>query len=131
MAIAVRRENARKYDSRRTGSVLMLSADSIGVLAISCAALSRVATTEPVRVMVQKNGNDKLLARIVYSGPVHAPVAAGQPIGAIKVWRNGNVAVEEPLYATEAVGVGTTMQRAFDGASELVIGMFRAGIAKL
>ena len=91
----------------------------------------RVATTEPVRVMVQKNGNDKLLARIVYSGPVHAPVAAGQPIGAIKVWRNGNVAVEEPLYATEAVGVGTTMQRAFDGASELVIGMFRAGIAKL
>jgi len=91
----------------------------------------RIATTEPVRVMVQKNGNDKLLARIVYAGPVRAPVEAGQRIGTIKVWRGANVAVEEPLYALDAVGTGTTMQRAFDGASELMIGMFRAGIEKL
>ncbi|MGN6308460.1 MAG: D-alanyl-D-alanine carboxypeptidase family protein [Xanthobacteraceae bacterium] len=91
----------------------------------------RVATTEPVRVMVQKNGNDKLLARIVYDGPVRAPVEPGQRIGSIKVWRGANVAVEEPLYALDAVGTGTTMQRAFDGVSELMIGMFRAGIEKL
>lgn len=91
----------------------------------------RVATTEPVRVMVQKNGSDKLLARIVYDGPVRAPVEPGQRIGSIKVWRGANVAVEEPLYALDAVGTGTTMQRAFDGASELMIGMFRAGIEKL
>ncbi|MCO5129224.1 MAG: D-alanyl-D-alanine carboxypeptidase [Xanthobacteraceae bacterium] len=91
----------------------------------------RVATTAPVRVMVQKNGNDKLLARIIYAGPVRAPVAAGQPIGVIKVWRGANIAVEEPIYAVEAVETGTTVQRAFDGASELMIGMFRAGIEKL
>jgi D-alanyl-D-alanine carboxypeptidase (penicillin-binding protein 5/6) len=91
----------------------------------------RVATTEPVRVMVQKNGNDKLLARIVYAGPVRAPIEAGQRIGTIKVWRGANVAVEEPLYALDSVATGTTMQRAFDGASELMIGMFRAGIEKL
>ncbi|MBN8959575.1 MAG: D-alanyl-D-alanine carboxypeptidase [Rhizobiales bacterium] len=91
----------------------------------------RVATTEPVRVMVQKNGSDKLLARIVYAGPVRAPVEAGQRIGTIKVWRGANVAVEEPLYALDSIATGTTMQRAFDGASELMIGMFRAGIEKL
>ncbi len=91
----------------------------------------RVATTEPVRVMVQKNGNDKLLARIIYAGPVRAPIAAGQRIGVIKVWRGANIAVEEPLYAIDAVETGTTVQRAFDGASELMIGMFRAGIEKL
>ncbi|MBN8978758.1 MAG: D-alanyl-D-alanine carboxypeptidase [Rhizobiales bacterium] len=91
----------------------------------------RLATTEPVRVMVQKNGNDKLLARIVYAGPVRAPIEAGQRIGTIKVWRGANVAVEEPLYALDSVATGTTMQRAFDGASELMIGMFRAGIEKL
>jgi D-alanyl-D-alanine carboxypeptidase (penicillin-binding protein 5/6) len=91
----------------------------------------RVATTEPVRVMVQKNGSDKLLARVVYPGPVRAPVEAGQRIGTIKVWRGANVAVEEPVYAVDSVAVGTTMQRAFDGASELMIGMFRAGIEKL
>jgi D-alanyl-D-alanine carboxypeptidase (penicillin-binding protein 5/6) len=91
----------------------------------------RLVTAEPVRVMVQKNGNDKLIARIVYEGPVHAPIEPGRKIGAIKVWRNGNVAVEEPLYASDAVGVGTTMQRAFDGVSELVIGTLRAGVEKL
>lgn len=91
----------------------------------------RLAAAAPVRVMVQKNGNDKLIARIVYPGPVRAPIEPGQKIGSIKVWRGGNVAVEEPLFASDAVATGTTMQRAFDGASELMIGMFRAGVEKL
>jgi D-alanyl-D-alanine carboxypeptidase (penicillin-binding protein 5/6) len=90
-----------------------------------------VAASEPVQVMVQKNGNDKLLARIVYNGPVRAPVAAGQPIGVIKVWRGKEVAVETPVHATGAVGVGSTMRRAMDGAIELVIGMVRSGVERL
>ena len=85
----------------------------------------------PVNVMVQKNGNDKLLARIVYNGPVRAPIAAGQKVGLIKVWRGANVAMEAPLYAAEAVGTGSTMRRAIDGAQELVIGLFRAGAERL
>ncbi|ABD88251.1 D-alanyl-D-alanine carboxypeptidase family protein [Rhodopseudomonas palustris] len=91
----------------------------------------KLTSTEPVRVMVQKNGSDKLIARIVYSGPVRAPIGPGQPIGVIKVWRGGNLAVEMPLQAAEAVATGTTMQRAVDGASELVIGLIRAGVEKL
>ncbi len=91
----------------------------------------RVAASEPVQVMVQKNGSDKLLARIVYTGPVRAPVAPGQPIGVIKVWRGKEVAVETPVHATDAVGVGSTMRRAMDGAIELVIGMVRSGAARL
>ena len=51
--------------------------------------------------MVQKNGTDKLLARIVYSGPVRAPVKPGQPIGVLKVWRGSNIAIETPVYAAE------------------------------
>jgi D-alanyl-D-alanine carboxypeptidase (penicillin-binding protein 5/6) len=86
---------------------------------------------EPVKVMVQKNTNEKLIARVVYSGPVHAPIEAGQRIGVVKVWRGPNVVVEAPVYAAESVGTGSTMRRAIDGASELVIGMFRAGIEKL
>jgi D-alanyl-D-alanine carboxypeptidase (penicillin-binding protein 5/6) len=87
----------------------------------------RLTTPEPVKVMVSKQGNDKLLARIVYSGPVRAPVAAGQQVGVVRVWRGANVAMEQPVYAADAVGVGSTMRRALDGAQELVIGMFRAG----
>lgn len=90
-----------------------------------------LVSKEPVKVMVQKNGNDKLIARIQYQGPVHAPVQAGQPLGVVKVWRGQQIAVEAPLYAADAIGTGTTMQRAVDGASELVIGLFRAGAAKL
>jgi serine-type D-Ala-D-Ala carboxypeptidase (penicillin-binding protein 5/6) len=91
----------------------------------------RLASSQPIKVMVQKNGNDKLIARVVYNGPVRAPVAVGQQVGLVKVWRGANIAMEAPVYATEAVGAGSTMRRAIDGASELVIGMFRAGAEKL
>lgn len=91
----------------------------------------KLASHEPVKVMVQKNGNDKLIARVVYTGPVRAPIQAGQQIGVVRVWRGPHVAVETPVYAVDAVGTGSTMRRAFDGATELVISAFRAGAEKL
>jgi D-alanyl-D-alanine carboxypeptidase (penicillin-binding protein 5/6) len=91
----------------------------------------QLASPEPIQVMVQKAGGDKLIARVVYNGPVRAPVEAGQKIGVVRVWRGANVAMEAPVYAAEAVGVGSTMRRAIDGVSELVIGVFRLGIEKL
>jgi D-alanyl-D-alanine carboxypeptidase (penicillin-binding protein 5/6) len=91
----------------------------------------KLSSREPVNVMVQKNGNDKLIARIVYSGPVRAPVEAGQKIGVVRVWRGGNIAMEQPVYAAEAIGTGSTVRRAIDGVGELIIGAFRAGAEKL
>lgn len=91
----------------------------------------KLASPEPIKVMVQKNGGDKLIARVIYSGPVRAPIEAGQPVGVVRVWRGTNVAMEAPVFAAEPVGKGSTMRRAIDGASELVIGMFRAGAEKL
>jgi D-alanyl-D-alanine carboxypeptidase (penicillin-binding protein 5/6) len=91
----------------------------------------KLASPEPIKVMVQKNGTDKLIARIVYNGPVRAPIEPGQRVGFVKVWRGANIAVEAPVYAAESVGAGSTVRRAIDGASELVIGMFRAGAEKL
>jgi serine-type D-Ala-D-Ala carboxypeptidase (penicillin-binding protein 5/6) len=91
----------------------------------------KLASREPIKVMVPKNGSEKLIARIVYSGPVRAPIQEGQRIGVVRVWRGQNVAMEAPVYAAEAIGAGSTMRRAIDGASELVIGMFRASAEKL
>ena len=68
-----------------------------------------------------------LLAR----GYTIIPIAAGQKIGVVRVWRGANVAMEAPVFAADAVGTGSTMRRALDGAQELVIGMFRAGVEKL
>jgi D-alanyl-D-alanine carboxypeptidase (penicillin-binding protein 5/6) len=62
---------------------------------------------------------------------VRAPVQPGQPVGVVRVWRGANIAVEQPVYAGESIGTGSTIRRAIDGVSELVIGMFRAGVEKL
>jgi D-alanyl-D-alanine carboxypeptidase (penicillin-binding protein 5/6) len=91
----------------------------------------KLASPEPIKVMVPKNGGEKLIARVVYSGPVRAPVESGQKVGLVKVWRGANIALEAPVYAAESIAQGSTMRRAIDGASELVIGMFRAGAEKL
>ena len=91
----------------------------------------KLASPEAIKVMVQKNGTDKLIARVVYNGPVRAPVESGQQVGVVRVWRGTNIAMEAPVYAAESVARGSTIRRAIDGASELVIGMFRAGAEKL
>jgi D-alanyl-D-alanine carboxypeptidase (penicillin-binding protein 5/6) len=91
----------------------------------------KLTSSEPIKVMVQRNGNDKLIARITYTGPVRAPIQQGQRIGVLKVWRGNNIAMESPLVAAEAIATGSTTRRAIDGASELVIGLFRAGAEKL
>jgi len=84
-----------------------------------------------VRMMVPRNVREKIIARVVYSGPVPAPVEKGQPIGKLKVWRGDIVALEVPLQASESVGPGNLPRRAFDAATELIIGLFRAGIKKI
>lgn len=86
---------------------------------------------EPVSVMVQKNGSDKLIARIVYTGPIRAPVQSGQQVGMFKLWRNGNLALEVPVHAGRSIGTGSMTSRAIDGVSELAIGVLRSGIQKL
>jgi D-alanyl-D-alanine carboxypeptidase (penicillin-binding protein 5/6) len=84
-----------------------------------------------IRLMMPRNGSERLLARIVYTGPVPAPVSKGQSIGKLKVWRGDKLALEVPLQAAEDVGKGTMSQRAVDGATELMIGLFRAGVDRL
>jgi serine-type D-Ala-D-Ala carboxypeptidase (penicillin-binding protein 5/6) len=83
---------------------------------------------DAIRVMMQRNTNERLIARIVYTGPVPAPIHRGQPIGKLKVWRGDNLALEVPLQAADDVGTGTMTQRAIDAATELMIGLFRAGV---
>ena len=90
-----------------------------------------LVATGLARVMLPKSGAEKLIARIVYSGPVPAPVEQGQRIGALKVWRNNTVILEMPLKAAESVAKGNMPQRAFDAVTEMVIALFRAGAQRL
>ncbi len=113
--------------------VLFAEGQTIGDAKVFGGERSYVPLVGPgtIRVMMPRNGSERLTARIVYSGPVAAPVSKGQSIGKLKVWRGENLALEVPLTAADDVGKGSMSQRAIDGATELVIGLFRAGVGRL
>jgi D-alanyl-D-alanine carboxypeptidase (penicillin-binding protein 5/6) len=84
-----------------------------------------------VNLLVPRGSSDRITARIVYSGPVRAPVQEGQAIGTLKVWRGDNLVLEVPLHAAEAVARGGITGRAFDAATEFVIGLFLSRAKKI
>ena len=119
----------RNFEQR----LLFAEGQTIGAAKVFGGASSRVDLTADgvVRVMLPKTGADKLIARIVYNGPVPAPVTEGTRIGNLKVWRNDNLILTMPLKATENVGKGNMSQRAFDAVTEMIIALFRAGAERL
>ena len=119
----------RNFEQR----VLFAEGQTIGAAKVYGGASSRVSLVADglVRVMLPKTGPDKLIARIVYKGPVPAPVTEGTPIGNLKVWRNDNLILSMPLKAAENVGKGNMSQRAFDAVTEMIIALFRAGAERL
>ena len=91
----------------------------------------QVAGGKAVRLMVPKNSGERLLARVVYVGPIRAPIDQGKQIGTLKVWRGDNVALEVPLQAVQSVEAGSLYKRAADAMTELFGDWFRAGLKKL
>jgi D-alanyl-D-alanine carboxypeptidase (penicillin-binding protein 5/6) len=84
----------------------------------------------PISVLMPKNAGERLTAKIVYSGPVPAPVTRGQPLATLNIYRGNLMVAEVPLFAAEDVARGNLPRRAFDAATELVIGLFRFGEPK-
>jgi D-alanyl-D-alanine carboxypeptidase (penicillin-binding protein 5/6) len=113
--------------------VLFAEGQTIGDAKVFGGDSSYVSLVAPgtIKLMMQRNANERLVARIVYTGPVPAPVSKGQPIGKLRVWRGDNLALEVPLTAAEDVGKGSMSQRAIDGATELMIGLFKEGVSRL
>ncbi len=76
----------------------------------------------PLKIFVPIGSRDRLRARIVYLGPILAPVEEGSQIATLQVEIGGILSQETPLYAAESVGTGTIRQRAFDALGELLLG---------
>jgi D-alanyl-D-alanine carboxypeptidase (penicillin-binding protein 5/6) len=79
----------------------------------------------PVDIFLPIANRDRMTARIVYQGPLSAPVEAGQPVGTLRVWIGDTLSQEAPLFAAETVDVGTLQSRALDAVKELAIGWLR------
>ncbi len=89
------------------------------------------AGRKPVRLLVPKNSTERIVARVVYQGPLRVPVEQGAQVGTLKVWRGDNVALEVPLQTGESIAQGPLHMRAADSITEIVGGWFRAGLKKL
>ncbi|MGB3537490.1 MAG: D-alanyl-D-alanine carboxypeptidase family protein [Mesorhizobium sp.] len=79
----------------------------------------------PIDIFLPITNRDKLTARIVYTGPLKAPVEEGQPVGSLRVWIGDTLSQETPLFAAKTVNVGSLPSRALDAAKELAIGWLR------
>lgn len=86
---------------------------------------------KPVRVLVNRGESERLSARIVYTGPIKAPVQKGTEVALLRVYRGDTQALEMPLYAKEDIQVGTLSQRALDGLLEFSTGWVRRAFSSL
>lgn len=82
-------------------------------------------TAGPLSVLVPLSEPERLSARIVYEGPVPAPVEEGTQIGKLQIWLGDTLSQEAPLYAAESIATGKLHQRALDAVGELLIGWMR------
>ncbi|MGU3537808.1 D-alanyl-D-alanine carboxypeptidase family protein [Methylobacterium sp. A54F] len=85
---------------------------------------------KPVRLLLPRGSGERVSARVVYRGPLAAPVAEGAEVGRLRVMRGDAVALDQPLYAGASVAAGTIPQRALDAALEVGTGLFRRAFGK-
>lgn len=76
--------------------------------------------SEPIELLAPRGDETRVVARVIYDGPLTAPVAKGSRVGVLRIWRGEMLTVETPVSAAEDVPVGGLSRRAVDGALELV-----------
>ncbi|QRM27377.1 D-alanyl-D-alanine carboxypeptidase family protein [Microvirga sp. VF16] len=84
-----------------------------------------LVSKKPVRVLVPRGESERVTARIIYTGPLKAPVQKGAEVARLQVNRGDMQALEMPLYANEDIQQGTLSQRALDGLLEFSTGWVR------
>lgn len=101
--------------------------EAVGEAQVFGGAQSTVALKAkgPIDIFLPITNRDKMTARIVYDGPLSAPVEQGQPVGTLRVWIGDTLSQETPLFAAETVNVGSLQSRALDAAKELAVGWLR------
>ncbi|WP_437870955.1 D-alanyl-D-alanine carboxypeptidase family protein [Methylorubrum extorquens] len=89
-----------------------------------------VVANKPVRLLLPRGTSDRVTAKVVYQGPLVAPVAQGREVGRLRVTRGDSLALEQPVYAGETVEAGTLSQRALDAAMEVGTDLVRRAFEK-
>jgi len=118
----------RSFDPR----VLFQAGETVGTASVYGGEQSEVplACDQPVKIFLARGSQDKLSAKIVYVGPLTAPVAAGVEVARLKVWRGQTLALEAPLKTQAAVPLGGLSKRALDAGIEFATNLIRKTFAR-
>ena len=114
----------RAFKSR----LLISSEEIIGEARVFGGAESYVALApkDDVRVLVPRDADARdLRARVVYSGPIKAPIAKGQELAKLQVYNGSILAIERSLVAASYIAEGSLPRKAFDSAWELATSLLR------
>jgi len=82
----------------------------------------RLFTKDRATVSMQRMVRSDIKARIVYQGPLKAPVEEGAEVAKLRVEAPNHTPVDLPLYAVESVGEGGLTRKALDALGSLVLG---------
>lgn len=118
----------RAFDHR----ALFAKGEVIGSASVFGGAVGSVplVADTAVRVMSPRGSNERLVGRIVWQGPIVAPVKEGDQIARLKVFRGKTLALDIPLRAAQDVAPGAIHQRALDAGVEWFGGLFRRYVFK-
>lgn len=118
----------RAFDHR----ALFAKGEVIGSASVFGGAVGSVplVSDTPVRVMSPRGSNERLVGRIVWQGPIVAPIKEGDQIARLKVFRGKTLALDIPLRAAQDVAPGALHQRALDAGVEWFGGLFRRYVFK-
>jgi serine-type D-Ala-D-Ala carboxypeptidase (penicillin-binding protein 5/6) len=78
-----------------------------------------LVSDRPIMLFVPRGESGKLVAKIVYNGPLAAPLEKGQDAGRLKIWRDDMLVVDAPLKTGAPVALGSLTSRALDAGIEL------------
>jgi D-alanyl-D-alanine carboxypeptidase (penicillin-binding protein 5/6) len=118
----------RSFESRQ----LFEAGAEVGTASVYGGAKRNVelVSERPIKVLIPRGSSERLIAQIVYQGPVMAPVKEGAQIAKLRVTRGKALVLETPLVAAENIETGALQQRAMDAGWELSLGLFNKYVLK-
>ena len=118
----------RSFDAR----TIFSQGESVGAAKVYGGAKGEVPlmANGPVKLLVPRGSGERMSGRVVYQGPLVAPIEEGAEVARLKVFRGNVLALDLPLRAAESVPVGSLTQRALDAGTEFGVGLFRTYVLK-
>lgn len=80
---------------------------------------------EPVGIMLYQQKNTMIRAKIVYQGPLNAPVKEGVAVGTLRIYFDKSLLIESPVFTAENVEETGLTGKTKDALYELTVGRLR------